>query len=132
MLSIFPDLLTFWLLAPFILRSIIGIIFIYFGASKIWLEKYRRINFFKEIGGGMISFWVVSVIEIIGGIFLVLGLFTQLTALALLFIIIAATYIKIRKPELLDNTLEFYILAIAVLVSLVFLGPGFWAIDLPL
>ena len=80
----------------------------------------------------MISFWVVSVIEIIGGIFLVLGLFTQLTALALLFIIIAATYIKIRKPELLDNTLEFYILAIAVLVSLVFLGPGFWAIDLPL
>jgi len=132
MLSIFPDLLTFWLLAPFILRVTIGLIFIYFGVSKIWKEKHRRINFFKEIGAGLISFWIVSIVEIIGGAFLVLGIFTQPTAIVLLFITLAATYIKTRKPDLLDNSIEFYMLSIAVLLSLVFLGPGFWAIDLPL
>ncbi len=133
-LSIFPDLLTFWLFAPFLLRTAVGLIFIYFGISKIWKEKDRKINFFKKIGfgTGIIFFWTVSILEIIGGLYLVLGLFTQPTALVLSLVVIGAIYSKIRHPESLDNTLEFFILLLIVLLSLIFLGPGFWAIDLPL
>ncbi len=133
-LSIFPNLLTFWLLAPFILRVIIGLIFIYFGISKILLEKEEKINFFKKFNQniGISLFWVVSVLEIIGGIFLTIGFFTQPTALVLSFIILVAIYSKIRHPSRLSNTLEFFILTLAVLLSLLFLGPGFWGIDLPL
>ncbi|HEC30699.1 MAG TPA: DoxX family protein [Candidatus Yonathbacteria bacterium] len=133
-LSIFPDMLTFGLLAPFILRVVIGLIFIYFGVSKIWLEKERRVKFFKKIGfgAGIVFFWIISVLEIIGGVFLMLGLFTQPTSLVLMLIIIGAIYTKIRHPHLLDNTVEFYFLVLAVLLSLLVLGPGFWGIDLPL
>jgi putative oxidoreductase len=133
-LSIFPDLLTFWLLAPFILRVTVGFIFIYFGVSKIWREQERRIGFFKKIGfgAGIIFFWLVSTLEIIGGALLVLGLYTQPTALVLSFVALGAIYSKIRHPKLLDNTLEFYVLLLSVLISLLFLGAGFWAIDLPL
>ena len=133
-LSMFPDLLTFWLISPFLLRITAGFIFIYFGYTKIWKEKERRVSFFNKIGfgAGTVFFWVVSLVELIGGILLVLGLFTQVTALTLFFIILGATYTKMRQPDLFDNSLEFFILLLAVLLSLLFLGAGFWAMDLPL
>ncbi len=133
-LSMFPDLLTFWLIAPFLLRITAGSIFIYFGYTKIWKEKERRVSFFNKIGfgKGAVFFWLVSLAELIGGILLVLGFFTQVTAIILSLVILGAIYTKIRQPDLLDNSLEFFILLLAVLLSLLFLGAGFWAIDLPL
>lgn len=132
-LSIFPDLLTFWLLAPFLLRVVVGLIFTYFGFIKIWKERDRRISFFKKIGfgAGVVLFWIISITELVGGILLMMGLFTQLVALILSIITIGAIYVKIRKPSRLDNSLEFFTLLLAVLLSLLVLGPGFWAIDLP-
>jgi len=134
MLSIFPALFTFRILAALILRVAVGLIFIYFGISKIYKEKKRKISFFEKIGfgKGVTFFWIVSIIEIIAGILLVIGLLTQLVALVLLGILTYATYVKIRHPELLTNTLEFYFLAIAVLLALLLLGAGAFAIDLPL
>lgn len=133
-LSIFPDFLTFWLIAPFLLRVTIGFIFIYFGITKIWKERKRRVSFFNEVGfgAGVIFFWLVSIAELAGGVLLILGLFTQIVSIVLSIIIIGAIYAKIKKPELLDNSLEFFFLALAVLLSLLFLGAGFFAIDLPL
>jgi len=133
-LSIFPDLLTFWLIAPFVLRITVGFIFIYFGVTKIWKERKRRISFFNKLGlgAGFMFFWIISTIELIGGVFLVLGFFTQIVSLILSIIIIGAIYAKIKNPALLDNSLEFFFLTLAVLFSLLFLGAGFFAIDLPL
>ncbi|OIO32867.1 MAG: hypothetical protein COZ49_04090 [Candidatus Yonathbacteria bacterium CG_4_10_14_3_um_filter_47_65] len=134
MLSVFPSLFTFWIIAPLILRVAIGFIFVYFGVSKIWKEKKQKIGFFKKIGfgKGIVLFWIVSALEITGGVFLVFGFLTQLVVLVLLAILLYATYIKIHSPKLLTNTLEFYILALAVLIALLFLGSGAFAIDLPL
>jgi len=134
MLSIFPDFLTFWLVAPFLLRIAAGFIFIYFGISKIYKERKNKIEFFKKIGfgAGVIFFWIVSLIELIGGALLVVGLFVQPTAIVLSIIMIGAIYAKIRQPKLLKNTVEFFILLFAVLLSLLFLGSGFFAFDLPL
>ncbi len=131
-LSVFPHLLTFGFVVPFLLRITVGIIFIYFGYTKILKEKERRISFFNEIGfgRGLLLFWVVSFAEIIGGIFLVVGVFTQVVAIVLSIITIGAICTKIRKPDLLDNSLEFFILLLVALVSLLFLGAGFFAMDL--
>ncbi len=133
-LSIFPSLFTFGLIAPFILRIVAGIIFVYFGYTKIWKEKERRVSFFNKIipNNGIALFWVISVTEFIGGVFLTIGLFTQVVVIILSAITIGAIFTKIRRPDLLDNSLEFFILLLAVLFSLLFLGAGFWAIDLPL
>lgn len=128
--TIFPGLITFWFVAPFILRVVAGFIFIYFGYTKIWKERERRISVFHTIGlgTGKISFWIVSLAELIGGIFLALGLFIQITAIILSLIITGAVYTKVRKPDLLDNSLEFFLLLLAVLASLIFLGSGFLTI----
>ena len=133
-LNTFPELLTFWLLAPFILRVVAGSIFTYFGYTKIFKEKERRISFFHKIGfgNGILLFWIISLSEIILGSLLIVGIFTQITVIILSIIAIYSIYITIKQPELLDNSLEFFVLLFAVLISLIFLGAGFWAIDLPL
>ncbi len=117
MLNAFPYLLAIW---PIILRVIVGFIFVYFGITKIWKERSRRITFFKKVGfgTGIVFFWLISIVELIGGAFLVLGFFTQIVALILSLVIIGAIYTKIRHNELLDNTLEFFILLLAILIFL--------------
>lgn len=121
-LGTFSDFLKFGFTTLFLLRIVVGIIFIYFGYTKIWKERKRRISFFNDIGfgKGLILFWVVSFVEIIAGIFLIVGFLTQIVAIVLSTIIIGAIYTKIRKPNLLDNSLEFFVLLLAVLVSLLF------------
>ena len=135
-LNIFPELLTFYLLAPFLLRVASGAIFVYFGYTKIFRERARRIAFLQKIvfggGGGAAMFWIISLAELIGGALLVAGLYTQFAALALAVITLGALAVKLWKPKLLDNSVEFYVLLLAVLISLLFLGAGFWALDLPL
>lgn len=116
-LSIFPDLLTFGLIAPLLLRVIAGFIFIHLGYKKVHKNKYS---------------WIIPYAEIIGGIFLILGLFTQAVALILSFFILYTMYKKIRQPNLHNNSIEFFILLLTVLLSLLFLGAGFFAIDLPI
>ncbi len=126
-LNIFPNLFAFGFVAVFLLRVTAGTIFMYFGYTKIYKDKERRVSFFNKIGfgKGKIFFWIVSLTELVGGIFLVAGFFIQVTALILSAIIMGAICTKIRKPNLLDNSLEFFVLLFIVLVSLLFLGAGF-------
>jgi uncharacterized membrane protein YphA (DoxX/SURF4 family) len=135
-LNIFPDLLTFGLIAPLLLRVTVGLIFIYFGIVKLLKEKEFKISFFQKIGLGLKSaiffFWLVAVIEIAGGILLIVGLYTQAVTLALLTVTAGAMYAKTRYPQSMSNSVEFFILLFIVLVSLLFLGAGFFAVDLPL
>jgi len=134
MLSIFPDLYTYSEVAPFLLRVAVGLIFISFAYSKLVSERDERMMFFQNIGLRPARFFwgAVSALELIGGVFLVIGFLVQPTAAVLGVIALASAGIKMRHPELLQNRTEHFLLLFAVLVSLMFLGPGFWAIDLPL
>jgi len=134
MLSIFPSLFAFEFFAPLILRAVVGAIFVYFGYTKIYKDKVSKISSFESVGmkPAKMFFWASALLEIVGGLFLILGLYTQVAAAVLSIIIIGAIYMKIRKPAALSSGFDFLILILAVLVSLLFLGGGIWAIDLPL
>lgn len=134
MLNTFGDLLTYGLVAPFILRVIIGLIFIGFGYVKAYGIKKDTVI---EIPGYKkdnlkIIFGIIALIETIAGIFLVIGLYTQISAIIVALLSLGAMVLKYNHRSAIKNSFLFYILAFAIAVSLVFSGAGFWAFDLPL
>ncbi|MEK7552470.1 MAG: DoxX family protein [Patescibacteria group bacterium] len=132
MLNPFPELLSFGLIAPFILRIILGYLFINVGYLKITSEKKRWQSFFEGIKLKPASFFVkfFGFVEIIAGVMLVIGLFTQITALILAILTFGELYIEFKEESLLKRNLVFYLLIFTISLSLIFSGAGFFAFDL--
>lgn len=117
-LNPWPDLLAFSPVADFILRLALGLTLISLGYQSIKLPSENR-NLF------------VAWLEIIIGIFITIGLFTQIaSSVSLIWAVVSLVagagrgYQKFQIP--------FYILTIAISLALLFLGAGILAIDLPL
>ena len=134
MLNPFPDLLTYSLLAPFILRLVAGLIFIDLGFLAFKNEKESWINSLStlKVPNPKLAVKIFSGIEVIGGIMLILGFYTQIAALVLGLLIFAETYIEYKEPEILKRNFVFYIMLLAIVLSLLLSGAGAFAIDLPL
>jgi uncharacterized membrane protein YphA (DoxX/SURF4 family) len=122
MLSIFPSLLSFEGFAPLIIRIVVGITLAWFGYQKI---KGRGTS-----SGSNTT--IYGVIEIIVSIFLIIGLFTQVAAMINALILIIKLGFKINQKAFLTNGINYYLLLLAMAISLIFTGPGFLAFDLPL
>lgn len=133
MLSIFPELFTYSLVAPAILRIALGIIFLHIAYLKFFPERKARISFFSGLGFPAPRMWwaLIAGIEFVGALLLLVGLFVQPAAIALALIIGIAGIIKLVRPAALRNDFSYYALLCITLISLLFLGPGFWAIDIP-
>lgn len=115
--SIFPELFNYSYLAPFILRLSLAAVLLRFGYLK-----FKSFSRYEKITGA---------VQILSAIFLLLGLFTQIASL--LVILLALGEIiesKIKKVAIARKDLKLLILAMAL--SLALLGPGLFAIDLPL
>jgi putative oxidoreductase len=134
MLNPFPDLLTYSLLAPFLLRLVAGLIFINLGTLAFRSERVQWLQSLKALGvpKPKISLRILSVLEIVGGIMLVLGSYTQIAALVLVLFTFAESYIEYRDPALLKRNFVFYLMLLSIVLSLLFSGAGAFAIDLPL
>ncbi len=134
MLNIFPDLLTYSLLGPFILRVSLGILFINLGYLELTREKERWLRVFETIRFSPARFWVrvFGVVEIAGGLLLVLGVLTQAAALLFTVISLAEMYIEYRAPVVLRRNIVFYGLIFVISASLLLTGAGAFAFDLPL
>lgn len=115
MLSIFPQLFTYRELAPFILRLVLGLIFISFGYPKIFKRLERNYLYYG-----------LGILEIGSGILLISGFLTQI---ATILLIIAR---GIALPKSVEKNYKLNALIIASLVSLLLLGPGLFSFDLPL
>jgi uncharacterized membrane protein YphA (DoxX/SURF4 family) len=120
--SLFPSLLTYQQFAPLIIRVVLGVTLAYFGYQKIKGEG-------KSSGSNSVMYGAV---EIIIAIFLVIGLFTQLSALLNAIILVIKIGYKIRNKAFLTDGVNYYILLLAMAIALIFSGPGFLAFDLPL
>jgi len=134
-LSLFPHLFDFQMLGIFMLRATLGLIFIYFWYEKVTHQRAERIEFFEKLKlrPAKVYFAVVSSVEGIAGALLTIGLYTQGAAIVTGTLMLIATLIKWRKPSALHrNTLDFYIILAVTSFSLLLLGPGAFAIDLPL
>lgn len=134
MLNPFPELLTYGLLSPFILRVVVGFIFVNLGLLAFKGEKERWIVSLAtlNIPNPKIAVKIFGAIEFIGGIMFLLGFYTQIAALVLALLTFAEAYVEYKDPTILKRNFVFYILILAITLSLLFSGAGAFAIDIPL
>jgi len=134
MLNPFPELLTYSFFAPFILRVVVGLIFVDLGMLKFRGEKERWLASFETLNlrPADLLLSLYAALQIIGGIMLLVGLWTQVAALA--FVIFTGTelYIEWKAREILKRDLVFYALIFAISLTLLLTGAGAFAIDIPL
>jgi len=134
MLNPFPELLTYSLLAPFILRLMVGVIFINLGMLAFKGEKERwqiSLNTLN-IPNPKLAVKIFGGLEVIGGVMFILGFYTQIAALILGLLVFAEAYVEYKDPAILKRNFVFYSLILAIVVSLLLSGAGAFAIDLPL
>lgn len=135
MLNTFPLLLSFDLLVPLLFRIVLGVIFFRSGYMLLFQKAsfppltttLTAHNSLRLILGR-----ILGSVLLICALFLVLGIRVQVTALILSLLASCAFCIKIKYPTLLMSNTRYYLLLAVMSFSLLFLGPGFFAFDLPL
>jgi uncharacterized membrane protein YphA (DoxX/SURF4 family) len=134
MLNPFPELLDFGILAPTLIRVAVAVFFINFGWNKLTKEREHKATFFESIGLRPAGVYVtlLGIFEIVAGVCLILGVFTQVIAIICATIALVSYIIKKRHPEMLFTPSSVYALLFIMSLSLMFTGAGLPAIDLPL
>jgi len=122
-----PDLLSYAYLAPFLLRIVIGTHFlnqiITILGVKLQNKKTLKIkNALKYLIG----------IETFSAIALIIGFYTQIAVLILIITTIINLILEQKSGGLKKTKLQLYIFILAILLSLLVTGAGFFSIDLPL
>lgn len=134
MLNPFPELLAYSLLAPFILRLVLGLIFLDLGVLKLRSERGRWLASFDALYLRPADLFVTlyALVQIIGGLLLIVGLWTQVAALFFAVFTGIELYIEWRAREILKRDFTFYFLIFAISLSLLLTGAGAFAFDIPL
>ncbi|MBI2108978.1 MAG: hypothetical protein HYT93_02230 [Parcubacteria group bacterium] len=115
MISLFPDFLSFALIAPFIIRLCLGFYFLLYA-----------IRLFKNPPpvGSAHKGYILATIALLGSVFVLLGLFTQGAAIVL-------GLLSLYRMKRSQNKI-LYALLFGMALSLLFSGAGLFAFDLPL
>lgn len=134
-LNIFPELLTFSLLAPLVLRVVIGYFFLKEGFDLlIQTRKSEAGHKLAEMLGafGKLGIWYIGLLEIITGALLVAGLYTQGAAIAGMVIAFSLGRMGRAYPSIARHDRLVYRFVFFISFALLFLGAGAFAIDYPL
>jgi uncharacterized membrane protein YphA (DoxX/SURF4 family) len=123
MLSIFPNLYNYGILVPVILRLFLGLYLL----RAAW-GNYQAIK--TGVHPKISIVW--SIIKLIGGGFILSGFLIQPTAIFFALLTLIVILFKDKTPGHRGYPNEFYILKTIAYLALVVLGPGLFAIDLPL
>lgn len=134
MLNPFPDLLTYAMLGPFILRVVVGLIFLDLGLLKFRSEKRTWLNSFEALGLRPADLFLslYALLQVVGGLLLLAGLWTQVAALGFVIFTGIEVYVEWTAREVLKRDMVFYILIFTISLSLLLTGAGAYAIDIPL
>jgi len=133
-LNTFPDLLTYSVLSPFILRVVLGFIAMNLGYLKFGREKEAWRKLFETINFQPARYFVkiIALIELVGGFMLILGYYTQITAMVFALVFFCEMVLEYRDESLENRNLPFYILMFVISLSLIFSGAGAFALDIGL
>lgn len=120
MLSIFPSLLYFQSLTPLLLRLTLGIVFVMWAREKF--KQSNKNTREKQIGG----------VELVIGVFLIIGYLTQLAALASVILLGVRLTRKIKEKKFFTDGVNYYFILFMIAVCILISGSGVIAFDLPL
>jgi uncharacterized membrane protein YphA (DoxX/SURF4 family) len=115
MLALFPSLLSWALLAPFIIRFVLGITLIHFA-----FRHYKAHQRTTALGFGIL------------GILILIGFLTQLAATLTSIVFIVLLVHKMKRGAFMSDGVNYYLLLLGMALSLLFSGAGLYAIDWPL
>lgn len=134
MQSVFPYLLSWTLIIPFILRLAGGWYFFKFGYDGLTHEWQHKIKFFESIGFKPYKLFAYGlvILELVGGIMLLMGLLTQIVALVLCVIALVGGLIKKKGSSKVHKNVDVYFLLAIIMLTLVISGAGYYGMDLPI
>ncbi len=112
-------------LGLFVIRLVAGAIFINHGVMKL-SNMEGTIAFFASLGFGAFLAWAVAIIEVAGGISLILGLWTKVFG-ALLAAVMFVAIIKVKLAAGFAKT-ELELILLAISVAVIFSGCGRYGI----
>jgi putative oxidoreductase len=124
-------------LGQMILRIVLGLIFVAHGGAKLFGGVGGTVAFFGSLGIPLpfLAAWVITLLEFVGGMFLIVGLFVLPTAILLaVHMLMGIILVHIPNgffvigPDAAGGY-EFNLLLIAGLISLLLGGPGLAAVD---
>lgn len=116
--------------APLPLRVTLAALFLYAGIVKL-MDLQMVVGFFGSAGIPIPSVLgpLVAVLETVGGAFLLLGLWTRMSAGVLAVIMVVATIVT-YKPDVQSIGMSLQLVSIiGGLVALKLSGPGKWSLD---
>lgn len=118
-----------------VLRISVGIVMVAHGLPKIfWKRQLFNKKWKKEYGFPLGSVIITGIVQVVGGLLIILGIFTQISSLILALNMLVATYISIwnHKEPFLSTPegkgWDVNFLLVGALVALVLLGGGSWAL----
>jgi putative oxidoreductase len=124
-------------LTSLILRVTLGVIMVSHGIPKIKKREVLGKKWNSHYGIPKATVWLTGILQIVGGLALLVGLFTSLTALILTMDMLVALFICIfnshhREPfnsVTPEKGWDINLLLVGSLVAVVLLGGGQWSLD---
>ena len=116
-----------------ILRVVVGIVFLAHGGQKLFVWGFSAVaGFFGQLGipAPMLAAVIVTLVEFLGGLALVLGLYTRWAAIPLaLNMAVAVFTVHLPNGFFLPDGYEFALTLLAANVALSLLGSGEASLD---
>lgn len=134
MLNIFPDLITYILFAPLLLRVVVGILFLSWGYHLFWREKYAETASTLRVdwgASGAFFIWYLAIAEVLLGLALIAGFFTQIAAIVGMIVSGKLYFLSVRYPVIAHAGKTAYLLIFVICLSLLFTGAGAFGVDMP-
>ena len=115
------------------LRVVVGIVFLMHGGQKLFVWGFGGVaGFLGQVGipAPMLAAVVVTLVELLGGLAILLGLFTRWAAIPLAInMAVAILTVHLRAGFFLPNGYEFALTLLAANVALILLGSGEASLD---